>query len=72
MGRTTSQGREFVEVEYLGEEQVVLAFEPLEHHSDYAALRLVDMILDNSVAGLINLDLVEKQMVRAAVVIPKT
>ncbi len=61
------KGREFVEVEYLGEEQVVLAFRTApRHHSDYAALRLVDMILDNSVAGLINLDLVEKQMVRAA------
>jgi len=61
------QGREFVQVEYLGEEQVVLAFRTApRHHEDYAALRLVDMILDNSVAGLINLDLVEKQRVRAA------
>ncbi len=60
-------GREFVQVEYLGEEQVVLAFRTApRHHPDYAALRLVDMILDNSVAGLINLDLVEKQKVRAA------
>lgn len=61
------KGREFVQVEYLGEEQVVLAFRTApKHHPDYAALRLVDMILDNSVAGLINLDLVEKQKVRAA------
>ncbi len=60
-------GREFVQVEYLGEEQVVLAFRTApRHHPDYAALRLVDMILDNSVAGLVNLDLVEKQRVRAA------
>jgi predicted Zn-dependent peptidase len=60
-------GREYVEVEYLGEEQVVLAFRTApRHHKDYAALRLVDMILDNSVAGLVNLDLVEKQRVRAA------
>ena len=60
-------GREFVEVEYLGEEHVVLAFRTApKHHEDYPALRLVDMILDNSVAGLINLDLVEKQKVRAA------
>ena len=59
--------REFVEVEYLGEEHVVLAFRTApKHHEDYPALRLVDMILDNSVAGLINLDLVEKQKVRAA------
>ncbi|HAF59133.1 MAG TPA: peptidase M16, partial [Opitutae bacterium] len=61
------KGREFVQVEYLGEEQVVLAFRTApKHHPDYAALRLVDMILDNSVAGLINLNLVEKQKVRAA------
>ncbi len=61
------EGREFVEVEYLGEEHVVLAFRTApKHHEDYPALRLVDMILDNSVAGLINLDLVEKQKVRAA------
>ncbi|MDA7822508.1 insulinase family protein [Opitutales bacterium] len=61
------EGREFVEVEYLGEEHVVLAFRTApKHHKDYPALRLVDMILDNSVAGLINLDLVEKQKVRAA------
>jgi predicted Zn-dependent peptidase len=61
------QGREFVQVQYLGEEQVVLAFRTApRHHQDYAALRLVDMILDNSVAGLVNLDLVEKQRVRAA------
>jgi len=60
-------GREFVEVEYLGEEHVVLAFRTApKHHEDYPALRLVDMILDNSVAGLINLDLVEQQKVRAA------
>lgn len=61
------EGREFVEVEYLGEEHVVLAFRTApKHHKDYPALRLIDMILDNSVAGLINLDLVEKQKVRAA------
>ena len=61
------EGREFVEVEYLGEEHVVLAFRTApKHHEDYPTLRLVDMILDNSVAGLINLDLVEKQKVRAA------
>ena len=61
------QGREFVQVQYLGEEQVVLAFRTApRHHQDYAALRLIDMILDNSVAGLVNLDLVEKQRVRAA------
>lgn len=60
-------GREFVQVQYLGEEQVLLAFRSApRYHKDYHALRLVDMILDNSVAGLINLNLVEKQVVRTA------
>jgi predicted Zn-dependent peptidase len=60
-------GREFIQVEYLGEEQVVIAFRTApRHHQDYAALRLIDMVLDNSVAGLINLDLVDKQKVRSA------
>lgn len=65
-------GREFVEVRYLGEEQVLMAFRTApRHHSDYAALRVTDMILDNSVAGLINLNLVEKQLVRSAGCFPQ-
>ena len=60
-------GREFVQVQYLGEEQLLLGFQTApRYHADYHALRLTDMILDNSVAGLINLDLVEKQLVRTA------
>lgn len=60
-------GREFVQVQYLGEEQVLLAFRTAPRfHKDYPALRLIDMILDNSVAGLINLNLVNQQEVRAA------
>tara|TARA_B100000035_G_scaffold246782_1_gene215471 strand:+ start:2265 stop:5147 length:2883 start_codon:yes stop_codon:yes gene_type:complete len=60
-------GREFVQVKYLGEEQVLMAFRTAPRfHQDYSALRLVDMILDNSVAGLINLNLVNQQKVRAA------
>ena len=60
-------GREFVQVQYLGEEQLLLGFRTApKFHTDYHALRLTDMILDNSVAGLINLDLVEKQLVRTA------
>ena len=66
------EGREFVEVQYLGEEQVLVCFRTApRHHSDYHALRLMDMIIDNSVAGLINLDLVEKQRVRAAGCFPQ-
>ena len=65
-------GWQFVEVKYLGEEQVLLAFKTAPRfHPDYPALRLVDMILDNSVAGLINLNLVEKQVVRAAGCFPQ-
>ena len=60
-------GREFVQVQYLGEEQLLMAFRTAPRfHQDYPALRLVDMILDNSVAGLINLNLVNQQKVRGA------
>ncbi len=66
------QGREFVQVKYLGEEQVLLAFRTAPRfHPDYPALRLIDMILDNSVAGLINLNLVVKQAVRSAGCFPQ-
>ena len=65
-------GREFVQVQYLGEEQILLGFRTApKHHPDYHALRLMDMIIDNSVAGLINLDLVEKQKVRSAGCFPQ-
>ena len=65
-------GREFKEVHYLGEEQVLIGFRTApRYHNDYHALRLLDMIIDNSVAGLINLDLVEKQEVRAAGCFPQ-
>lgn len=66
------QGREFVQVQYLGEEQVLLAFRTAPRfHQDYPALRLIDMILDNAVAGLINLNLTEKQAVRSAGCFPQ-
>jgi predicted Zn-dependent peptidase len=66
------EGREFVEVKYQGEEQVTLAFRTVDrNHDDFPAVRLVDMILDNSVAGLINLNLVEAQVVRAAGAYPQ-
>ena len=51
---------------------MLLAFRTASrHHKDYHALRLMDMILDNSVAGLINLNLVEKQAVRGAGCFPQ-
>ena len=67
------QGREFVQVKYLGEEQLLMAFQTAPRfHQDYPTLRLIDMILDNSVAGLINLNLVERQAVRAAGCFPQS
>ncbi|MCB1122521.1 MAG: insulinase family protein, partial [Verrucomicrobiae bacterium] len=52
------------EVFYPGEEEVYLAFatQPLGH-KDVEALKLVDMILDNASAGLINLNLNQQQKV---------
>jgi predicted Zn-dependent peptidase len=61
------QGREFVEEKHEGEEMVMLSFRTVPHsHPDAEALLLVDMILDNSAAGLINLNLNQQQRVRRA------
>ncbi len=60
-------GPERATVRYQGEEMVRLAFRlPGRSHADAEALKLVDMILDNSVAGLINLNLNQQQRVRRA------
>ena len=54
-------------VKYKAEPYVMLAFRTASRaHEDVEALKLFDMILDNSVAGLINLNLVQQQKVRAA------
>ena len=51
-------GAERTTVQYPGEEQVQLAFRTVPNgHADKEALILVDMILDNATAGLINLNL---------------
>ncbi|MDP6052380.1 MAG: pitrilysin family protein, partial [Candidatus Latescibacteria bacterium] len=61
------QGVERVEVQYLGEEYVMLAFRTVARgHPDAEALQLVDMVLDNATAGLINLNLNQRQKVRQA------
>jgi predicted Zn-dependent peptidase len=61
------QGAERVEVTYPGEEYVLLAYRTApHHHPDEEALMLFDMILDNATAGLINLNLNQKQLVRQA------
>lgn len=60
-------GREFVSVNYQAEEFVLLAFRTVKNgHRDADALLLMDMILDNATAGLINLNLNQMQKVRQA------
>lgn len=54
-------------VQYPGEEQVQIAFRTVPNgHEDKEALILVDMILDNATAGLINLNLNQQQLVANA------
>lgn len=54
-------------VNYKGEEKVVLAFRGAAYkEKDRDVLSLIDMILDNGEAGLINQNLVNSQKVRAA------
>lgn len=61
------QGREAVTVSYEGEEYVLLTFRTVPHlHADRHALLMVDMILDNAEAGLINLNLNKNQRVQKA------
>jgi len=60
-------GAERVTVKYKAEEYVLLAFRtPGRNDADAPALKLIDMILDNSTAGLINLNLNQQQKVRQA------
>jgi len=61
------RARERVTVQFPGEEYVLLAFRTRpDTHKDTEALQFLDMILDNSVAGLIELELEQKQRVRRA------
>lgn len=60
-------GREYVECTYEGEEYALLAFRTVARsHADAEALLVLDMILDNATAGLINLNLNQAQRVREA------
>ncbi|HQN02279.1 MAG TPA: pitrilysin family protein, partial [Candidatus Hydrogenedentes bacterium] len=60
-------GREEVRTSYEAEEFVLLAFRTVpRNHPDAEALMMVDMILSNAVAGLIDLNLNQKQQVREA------
>ena len=59
--------REEITVSYPGEEQVVIAFRTeASTHKNTEALQVLDMILDNSTAGLININLNQKQAMRRA------
>ncbi len=61
------KGVERVKIPYRGEEKVLLAFRTApEKSADKEALMVFDMLLDNSVAGLINLNLNQAQKVREA------
>jgi len=54
-------------VSYPGQEEVQMAFRTVpKGHPDQEALMLFDMILDNRTAGLINLNLNQRQRVQAA------
>lgn len=58
---------ERVTVTYPGQEEVQMAFRTVpNNHPDKEALMLLDMILDNRTAGLINLNLNQRQRVQAA------
>ncbi|GMW02151.1 MAG: zinc protease [Candidatus Hydrogenedentota bacterium] len=61
------QDVERVTVQFQGEEYVLIGFRTVsQNHPDAEPLQLLDMILDNSVAGLINLNLNQRQLVRQA------
>lgn len=61
------QGREFLSVTFPGEEKVIIEFRTAPKlHADAEPLLLLDMVLDNANAGLINLNLNQQQRVRQA------
>ena len=61
------KGEEVVNVNFPGEEQLMLTFRiPVEGDKDEHALKFVDMILDNSQAGLINVNLNQSLKVNRA------
>jgi predicted Zn-dependent peptidase len=60
-------GAERVTVKYKGEEYALLAFRlPGRNDADIPALKMADMVLANSTAGLIDLNLNQQQQVRQA------
>jgi predicted Zn-dependent peptidase len=66
-GETPLQSAERVTVKYKGEEYVLLGFRtPGRNDADAEVLKLIDMILSNASAGLIDLNLNQQQKVRRA------
>ncbi|MBI4376205.1 MAG: insulinase family protein [Elusimicrobia bacterium] len=60
-------GREFTELKFEAEEKVAVAWPTVaDQHPDADAVAVMDMLMDNSVAGIINLSLVQAQQVKAA------
>lgn len=60
-------GTERVEVKYEAEEKVVIAWPAAALRApDADAITVMDMLMDNSVAGLVNLELTQAQKVKAA------
>jgi predicted Zn-dependent peptidase len=60
-------GTERLEVKYEAEEKVVIAWPTVPAlHPDADAITVLDMLMDNSAAGLINLELGQAQKVKAA------
>ncbi len=65
------RGREVVRVPFDAEEFVMLAFRTTpRNHADAPALEMVDMLLDNATAGLINLNLNQAQRTAGAGAFP--
>ena len=61
------KGHETYEVKYEAEQKVALAWPTVAHsHPDADALEVMDMIVDNSAAGILNLRLNQAQKVKAS------
>jgi predicted Zn-dependent peptidase len=60
-------GQEVVDIDFPGQEQLMMGFRTVESgHEDESALKMFDMILDNSQAGLINMNINQKLLAQRA------
>ncbi|MFA6004237.1 MAG: insulinase family protein, partial [Elusimicrobiota bacterium] len=61
------KGEEKTEVRYEAEEKLTMSWLTVPNrHPDAPAIQVMDMIMDNSAAGIINLDLLQAQKVKSA------